>query len=116
MSHGYDLEERTYNFAKNCRILINKLPYTNSNHQDGKQLIKSCGSIGANYLEANESLSKKDFKYRIKISRKEAKESVYWLRLLKEINCDFEQEIEELINESEQLRKILSTILINSSD
>jgi len=62
------------------------LPKTIANIEDGKQLIKSSGSTGANYREANESLSKKDFLMRIKISRKEAKESAYWLRLIYETN------------------------------
>ena len=57
----YDLEERTFNFAKNVRIFVNSLPKTIANIEDGKQLIKSSGSVGANYREANEALSKKDF-------------------------------------------------------
>ncbi len=76
-SKQYDLEERTFEFAKNIRILIKKIPKIVSNIEDGKQLIRSSGSVGANYIEANEALSKKDFVMRIKISRKEAKESVY---------------------------------------
>lgn len=67
----YDLEERT--FAKSVRLFVKTLPTTLTNIEDGKQLIKLSGSIGANYREANEALSKKDFLMRIKISRKEAK-------------------------------------------
>jgi hypothetical protein len=73
----YDLEKRTYEFAKNVRIFIKKLPRTVSNIEDSKQVIRSSGSIGANYIEANEALGKKDFNMRIKISRKEAKESIF---------------------------------------
>lgn len=73
----YDLEDRTLAFAKNVRSLVKILPKTLSNIEDGKQLVKSSGSVGANYIEANESLSKKNFKMRIKICRKEAKESRY---------------------------------------
>ena len=73
----YDLEERTLQFAIDCRLFLKKLPKTISNIEDGKQLVKSSGSVGANYIEANEALSKKDFNYRIKISRKESKESVF---------------------------------------
>jgi len=58
------------------------LPRSIANEEDIRQLIKASGSVGANYIEANESLSKKDFVLHIKISRKEAKESRYWLRLL----------------------------------
>jgi four helix bundle protein len=82
----YDLEERTFKFAKAVRLFVKTLPKTIANIEDGKQLIKSSGSTGANYTEANESLSKKDFLMRIKISRKEAKESAYWLRLIYETN------------------------------
>ena len=78
----YDLEERTLKFAKNVRNFVKEIPRTIANIEDGKQLIRSSGSVGANYIEANESLSKKDFIYRIKDSRKEAKESRYWLSLI----------------------------------
>jgi len=74
-SKRYDLEERTLNFAKKVRDFVRKIPRTISNIEDGKQLIRASGSVGANYIEANESLSKKDFSLRIKICRKEAKES-----------------------------------------
>jgi len=82
----YDLEERTFQFAKSVRLFVKTLPKTIANSEDGKQLIRASGSIGANYREANEALSKKDFVIRIKISRKEAKESIYWLRLIDETN------------------------------
>ena len=73
----YDLEERTFEFAKRIRAFVNKLSKTITNIEDGKQLTNASGSVGANYIEANESLSKKDFVMRIKICRKEAKESRY---------------------------------------
>lgn len=73
-SKVYNLEERTYLFAKNCRLLLLRLPKTTINFEDSKQLVKSSGSIAANYIEANENLGGKDFKFRLKISRKEAKE------------------------------------------
>lgn len=110
----YDLEERTYLFAKACRILISKLPKTISNIEDGKQVVKSSGSVAANYIEANEKLGDKDFKFRLKISRKEAKESVLWLRLLKDLNSKHESELVILIKECEELRKILSAIINKS--
>lgn len=77
----YDLEERTFQFAKRCRDFAKKLPQNSANIEYCKQLIRSSGSQAANYIEANEALSKKDFGYRIKITRKEAKESYLWLRL-----------------------------------
>ncbi len=84
----YDFGERTLNFAMDVRTFFRKLPDNLINSIDGKQLIKSLGSVGANYLEANDSLGDRDFLFRLKISRKEAKESKYWLRLLKASNSE----------------------------
>src|SRR3989339_1906644 len=85
-SKQYDLEERTYKFAKAVRMFVKKLSRNTANFEDSKQLVRSSGSVGANYIEANESLSKKDFLMRIKIARKEAKESRHWLLLVD--TCD----------------------------
>ncbi len=82
----YDLEERSFQFAKAARIFVKSLPKTTANYEDTKQLVRSSGSVGANYIEANESLGKKDFLMKSRISRKEAKESNYWLRLINETN------------------------------
>ena len=75
----YDLEDRTYAFAKGVRAFVRRLPRSIANTEDSKQVVRSSGSVGANYIEANEALRKKDFVMRIKICRKEAKESAYWL-------------------------------------
>ena len=80
-SKQYDLEDRTLEFAKRVRGFVKKLPKTIANIEDSKQVVKASGSVGANYIEANESLGMKDFKMRIKISKKESKETRYWLRL-----------------------------------
>ncbi|MBL7078307.1 four helix bundle protein [Candidatus Shapirobacteria bacterium] len=108
-SKQYNLEERTYKFAKNCRVFVKKLPRTIANIEDGKQLIRASGSVGANYIEANESLSKKDFIHRVKICRKEAKESRLWLKLV-EVNGK-ETERERLTKEITELMKIFGAIL-----
>lgn len=110
----YDLEIRTFQFAKKVRNLVNLLPKTIQNREDCAQLIRSSGSIGANYIEANESLSKKDFLMRIKISRKEAKETTYWLRLI-ETPPTLIQEQEALLKEATELMMILSSIMRKSS-
>ncbi|MGB7054066.1 MAG: four helix bundle protein, partial [bacterium] len=78
----YDLEERTLQFAKRVITLVNRMPKTLPNIEIGRQLVRSSGSVGSNYIEANESLSRKDFFMRIKICRKESKESRYWLKLI----------------------------------
>ncbi|MFO7791340.1 MAG: four helix bundle protein [Bacteroidales bacterium] len=111
----YDLEERTFQFAKRVRLFIKKLPKTIANIEDSKQIVRASGSVGSNYIEANESLSKKDFLMRIKICRKEPKESAYFLRLIYETNAtEFEKEGIELYDETVQLKKIFSSIIEKS--
>ena len=116
MEKPFDLEERTFLFAKDCRLYVRLLPKTISNMEDIKQLIRSSGSVGANYIEANEKLGEKDLSFRLKIARKEAKESKYWLRLLHDLNPELITTSEVLLFEVEELRKILSAIItkINS--
>ena len=109
----FDLEERTLHFAKAVRDFIRGIPQNTTNHEYSKQLIRSSASIGANYLEANEALSKKDFKMRVKISKKEAKETIYWLKLIS-TNNHSQQQRAELIDEATQLMKILGSILEKS--
>lgn len=108
----YDLEQRTLEFAIAVRKFIKTLPRNLANYEDAKQVIRSSGSVGANYIEANENLGVKDFKMRLKISRKEAKETTYWLKILKTTNeQEFTKSLDYLIKESEALTKILSTII-----
>ena len=107
----YDLEERTLKFARDINVYVNKLPRTISNIENGKQLVRSGGSVGANYIEANEALSKKDFALRIRISRKEVKESRYWLNLTEPVD-EYTKEKERLIDEATQLMNIFGSILI----
>ena len=111
----YDLEDRTFEFARNVRTFVRLLPRTLSNREDGKQLVRSSGSVGANYIEANEALSKKDFLMRIKISRKEAKESGYWLRLVNlGDNGELESERDVLAREARERTSIFGAILRKS--
>jgi four helix bundle protein len=112
-SKRYDLEDRTFEFAKATRAFVKKLPRTIANIEDAKQFIRASGSIGANYIEANESIGKKDFVMKIKTCRREAKESGYWLRLL---NCDGELESgrEKLLAEARELMKIFGAIVRKS--
>ena len=112
-SKKYDLGERTLKFAKRVIAYVNKLPKTLANTETGRQLIKASGSVGANYLEAEESLSRKDFVMRIKISRKESKESRYWLSLT-EPKEGHGRGKEALIQESTELMKIFGSIVEKS--
>jgi len=82
MKKPYNLEVRTLEFAREVRSFVRKLLLGLANREDAKQLVRSSGSIGANYIEGNEKLGEKDFKFRLKISRKEAKETIYWLNLI----------------------------------
>ena len=106
----YDLEGRCLTFAKRVSVYVRNLPKDIPNIENGKQLVRSAGSVGANYIEANESLSRKDFAMRIKISRKEARESEFWLELTEPLK-EFEQEKVALLQESVELRKIFGSIL-----
>ena len=115
-SKQYDLEDRTLEFARRVRAFVKKLKKTIANIEDGKQLVKASGSVGANYIEANEALSKKDFVMRIKICRKEAKESRYWLRLVDTgENRELEQERKELEDEASELTHIFGSIVTKSN-
>jgi four helix bundle protein len=114
-SKRYDLEERTLRFANRVREFVKKLPKTLANIEDSKQLINASGSVGANYIEANEALGKKDFLMRIKICRKEAKESRYWLRLVDTGGKgELVQEREDLIAEACELTHIFGSIVTKS--
>ena len=106
-----DLEERTFTFAQDVRRFVRALPRSLITIEDGSQLVRSSGSVGANYIEAQEALSKKDFGMRIKICRKESKESRYWLKLLEGIPSSLENEHKRLIQESTELLKIFNAIV-----
>lgn len=109
----YDLEDRTFTFTKNVILFCKNVPSTTVNIVFTKQVIRSAGSIGANYLEANDSLGKKDFLMHIKICRKEAKETLYWLQLIMASNDLVHQEAGKvLVQEATELKKIFSAIII----
>jgi four helix bundle protein len=111
----YNLEDRTLEFAKQVVDLIKELPRNIANLELSSQVIRSAGSVGANYREANDSLGKKDFAMRLKISRKEAKETYYWLQLVSHSNSSLKESIDPLLDECSQLIKILSTIINKTS-
>ncbi len=110
-SRKFDLADRTLKFAKRIINYVNNLPKSIPNIEIGRQLVRSSGSVGANYIEAEESLSKKDFLMRIKISRKEAKESGYWLHLSEPKETQAEEKA-VLLQESVELTKILGSIVV----
>ena len=109
-SKPYDLGERTKKFAKRTREFVKYLSRSLADIEDGRQLIRSSGSVGANYIEAEEALSKKDFAMRMKICRKEAKESRYWLELIQAEERLIEEQ-QALIKEATELTKIFGAIV-----
>ena len=111
----YDLEDRTFVFAENVRALAKSVPKSLANIEDLKQVVRSSGSVGANYIEANESLSKKDFLMRIRICRKEAKETRYWLRLIDAGDDTAVKKLRDaLVQEASELTNIFGAILRKS--
>ncbi len=110
----YDLEERTYLFSKSIRVFVKKLEKNIWNKEDIKQLVRSSGSVAANYIEANDKLGEKDFLMKIRISKKECKESILWLRLMDIEDATIEVGRMELINEATELKNILGAIYRNS--
>ena len=107
-----DLQDRTLSYAMNVRKLVKSMKSDQFNQDDLVQLIRSSGSVGANFIEAIESLSKKDFLYRMRICLKEAKESRYWLIIIENtINSEQGVEITDLKQESTELIRIFSTII-----
>ncbi len=109
----YNLEERTLVFTKEIVRLCKKIPNNTVYFKLTDQIMRSASSIGANYREVNDSVGKKDFLHRLKIARKEAKQTTFWLEELLETNSEFKESINQLIDESYQLRNILSTIIKN---
>ena len=111
----FDLEDRTLKLAVMVREFVRLLPKTVSNFEDAKQIIRSSGSVGANYIEANESVSRKDYIYRAKVCKKESKECGYWLRLVDSGGSpEIENERTLLLNESIELCKIFGAIIRKS--
>lgn len=107
-----DLEDRTFLFARDVRSFVKLLPQTIPNRGDIAQIARSSGSVAANYIEANEALSPKDFVHRLKNCRKEAKESRLWLRLLDcESSIPAEKQRQELLAEATELLLIFSAII-----
>lgn len=111
MQHVFDLEKRTTEFAKQTIRLCRKLSRDSINSRLVGQVVGSSGSVGANYREANDALGKKDFVHRLKISRREAKETIHWFDLIETANPNFKEEIFILTCEAVELRNILSTII-----
>ena len=111
-----DLEDRTFLFAQSVRSFVKQLPRTLSNTEDVRQLVRASGSVAANGIEADEALSKKDFLMRVKICRKEAKESRLFLRLIDTGSTKaLVARSDTLATEARELTLIFSAIIAKSS-
>lgn len=114
MNSPYDLEDRTYDFALRVRLWLKERDWPPVSWTDVNQLLRSSGSIAANYIEAQEAVSSDDFVHRLRISRKETKESRLWLRLIADTNELSEAQQEEhdlLLRETLELTRILTSII-----
>jgi four helix bundle protein len=115
----FDIKERTFEFGVRVVKLVMKFPRNTAGFKLGEQLIDAGTSIGANVEEADDAHSKKDFIYKMGVARREAKESTYWLKIVKKVellkNQENKKEVEFLLQESIELRNILSSILSKAS-
>lgn len=109
----YNLEERTFEFARNTRLFVRKLEINIWNREDIKQAVRSSGSVAANYIEANEKLGDKDFLMKLRICKKEIKETILWLRLFEVKSESLEVERTNLINGAIELKNISGAIYKN---
>jgi four helix bundle protein len=106
--------KRSYNFALSIIKLVNELPKNRTCDIISRQLIRSGTSIGANVEEAQSGYSRNDFASKMSIAQKEAREANYWLRLLMDSKQLKEDVIRDVLNESEEISKILFSIVRSS--
>ncbi len=111
-SPNYNLETRTIKFSEEIILFANKLPKSNINNPLISQLVRSGTSIGANYCEANGASSQKDFKNKIYICKKEAKETKYWLQIISTSSPDHKEQCRKLWKEAQELTLIFSKIIL----
>ncbi|MBW1836620.1 MAG: four helix bundle protein [Deltaproteobacteria bacterium] len=107
----YDLEERTGLFGENIIDFAKTLPHDRINNELVKQFIRSATSIGANYMEADGAESKKDFRHKIALCKKEAKETKHWIRMIARANPNRKKECKKLWQEAQELTLIFASIL-----
>ncbi len=107
----YDLEERTAKFGENIIDFVKKLPYDRVTDELVRQVVRSSTSIGANYMEADCAITKKDFKHKISLCRKESKETKHWLRMIAKANPKHKIPCRVLWQEAQELTLIFSSII-----
>lgn len=114
MMRNNDLLNRTFCFGVNILKFLRQLPTDSEYKLIRFQLGKSATSLGANYEESQAGSSRSDFKNKVKISLREARESNYWLRIIKALQDDGNPELEKLLKESAELKNIFGAIVNNT--
>ena len=114
MERKQDIKERSFEFAVRVIKFVQRLPKNYTSQKIGGQLLEAATSIGANVEGATGGFSKRDFTYKMRVALKEARESNYWLRLIKVSELTTGNELDYLLKESEELRKILTSIVKTS--
>ena len=109
----YDLDERTAKFGENIIDFTKNLTNNPINRPLISQVVRSGTSIGANYMEADAAETKKDFRYKISLCKKESKETMHWLRMIAKANSNRKDECRKLWKESHELTLIFSSILLS---
>lgn len=109
-----DIYERVYQFALLVVKFSRKLPKTAEADILRRQMIRSATSIAANMQEADGSRTRSEFRHAVTVSKKEAKETKLWLRMINDLYPQFVMESDPLISENEELIKILATIIIRT--
>ena len=112
----YDLEERTGLFGENVIDFARILPIDPINTELMRQIVRSGTSVGANYMEADAAESKKDFRHKIALCKKEAKETKHWLRMIARANPDKKDKCKELWSEAQELTLIFSSIIVSGKN
>jgi len=107
----YDLEERTARFGEAAIVFAKKIPVSPVNHSLIDQLVRASTSVGANYCEADDAQSKKDFRHKISLCRKEARESKHWLRMMAAAEPGLKDEAQKLWQEAKELHLIFVAII-----
>ena len=109
----FDIQERTFEFAVQVSKLVNRLPRTVAGIEIGRQVVRSATSVGSNVEEADAAESKRDFIHKMSVAHKEARETRYWLRVIQAALLNDDQ-VRTLIQESDELVRILYTIVENA--
>ena len=113
-NRDFDIHERIYRFVLAVLRLLKTLPRNSINENFIEQCSRSVTSVGANDQEADACQSKKDFLLKYGIAKKELKETLYWLRLVKDINFGLNKQVENLFGEGKQILLIVSKIIVNT--